>query len=114
MIHITGNVYLTADPLNITLKQRKIGKKGDSAGQERFDDWGNYGSLQSALDGMVRKKIMLAAADANTFEELLEEEKKIHQEISAFCKKYEKEILKLIKEERERGRTTESDISACE
>lgn len=100
MIHITGDYFLEADNLNLTLKKRKIAKTGQNAGQEVFTDIGYYGTFEQLLDRLVEKRIKIDVQGAQSLTDVCEGVKLIHDDIKEFCARLKNEIKQRLEAER--------------
>jgi hypothetical protein len=93
MIHIVDDLYITGDPLNISLTQEKESKKeGGVKGEKYYVDLGHYNTFQELLDGLTRKKIRLGISQAKALMEIGDDIQEIHDTIRWFCNKFKKEI----------------------
>ncbi|MBS4029943.1 MAG: DUF5405 family protein [Clostridiales bacterium] len=73
------NFVITSDPMNITLSETKTTTDGKNPGTEYMVPIGYYGSVEQALDALVRQKIR--ASSATSVHELLEEVRGIREMI---------------------------------
>lgn len=95
----------TLDSLNIGVFQKKKNnnKKSEKYGEEYWDCIGYYGSLESALDGFVKKSGV--PIEANNLEELKSGIQAIHDDIKRFCDTYKSGFNKVWAESVKRTNT---------
>lgn len=113
MIYIGEDWYLGGDPLNIMLIQQKTNQSKEKLGEIYYVTIGNYDTVQQLLDALVRKKIRLSVADAESLHQVIKDEQLTHDMIDNFCRRFETELNESMKEVKKRGRTdtTDTDIS---
>ena len=71
-IQINKDWRIESDPLNVTLYERKINKseKSKNFGQERWEEQGNYGNLEQAYNGYLKRNAL--RSDSTEFKELID------------------------------------------
>jgi hypothetical protein len=61
MLQLNDKYYLDSDALNYILKEKKVitdkAKNKENIGNERFDEVGFYGTLESLAHGLIEKEI---------------------------------------------------------
>lgn len=75
-IHIEDQIYLESDERNFVLK-KYLGTINKQTGKEQFIPIGYFGSVQSAMNFMLRRKI--GESKATTFKELKQDIDRIEE-----------------------------------
>lgn len=100
MIHIAGEYYLTADPLNYVLAQEKINQSEERKGEKYYVEVCYPVTLQRLLDKLVERKVKISISQAQSLKEVANDIQEIHNTIHWFCSKFKKEIEERMDEER--------------
>jgi RNA processing factor Prp31 len=102
MIHIGKEWYIGGDVFNIILYERKIIKTGPNKGNEYYDETAYYTTFSGLLDGLTKREIRLSISEAKELNDVKRDIQAVHETIKELFARYEKELKKIVKEDRKK------------